>query len=59
MYYFKKLIDGNYSYYTSLKEPRNMDNMIVITKQEYENLITELIAALDANDSETPQEIQD
>lgn len=58
MYYFKKLIEGSYSYYASPKLPKDMEGMIVIPQEEYEKILEELFA-LAASDSEASQEKQD
>ena len=57
MYYFKKLIDDNYSYYASPKMPRNMDGMIAISQDEYDKVLAELLGQ-DVNGLDAPKEEQ-
>ena len=59
MFYYKKLIDGFYQYHACSKAPLDMTGFIEITQEEYDNFLKELFIALDANDSENPQETQD
>lgn len=54
MYYFKKLIDDNYSYYASPKTPRNIEGMITISQEEYDEALAELLKQ-DENDLDAPK----
>ena len=58
MYYFKKLIDDNHSYYASPKMPRNMEGMIAISQEEYDGVLAELLGQ-DVNDLDASQAEQD
>lgn len=59
MFYYKKLIDGFYQYHACSKTPLDVTGFIEISKEEYNKVLEELFAELDASDSEVSSETQD